>query len=753
MDMRVPAAPRSIALEVPMHEAWAAVFQCLPDAAFIIDGGDDEGAIQQLNHQAVLMFGYDRDELIGQSIDVLLPEHLRHRYAQHRVAHAAAPRSRQMGAGHELTGRRRDGSEFPIDVMLNTTVNGDAKTTIAIVRDLTLRVQLQDALDLSESRLRDSRARASHARAQQLIEARLRSVFRALADGVTVQTNTGAIVDANAAAESILGLTREQLLGRASLDPEWQSVRADGSPFPGIDHPSMVTLRTGLPLRNQIMGVQVPGRGLRWLTINSQPIANDGASSSVAVVTTFTDVTTIRGLEEQVATEAARIRLYLRNASDGVHIQDAAGRLIEVSDSFCRMLGYEAHELIGQLPSLWDARLSGQEFDTTLAALLGGTVSRFDTLHRRKDGSVFPVEVHVEDFEVDGHRYLFCSSRDMTERNRVEAALRSSENKSRLLFDAAVDASYLSTVEDGVILEVNDAWLSLFGYSRAEVIGSTLRQLGIDPDDVVRNGFGRRPESRAFAGFDVTFATRSGAPVIGRISSVEVSIEGKDHRLVTVRDVTLQRKLERAVLESATAEQQKLGHDLHDGLGQELTGISMMAVALSSTLRAQGLAAASEGDRISALLQKATQHCRAIAHGLSPLHYVGGNLREALAESIALVRESYRVDARLHYTQSAPLTLDVDALDNLYCIAKEAITNARRHGRCTLLSVRLEVGPHVVRLVVEDNGIGMTAVAVPSTGMGLKVMGFRADAIGAQLSIGPGARGGVRVAVECRQRA
>ena len=699
------------------------------------------------------MFGYDSDELIGQSIDVLLPEHLRHRHAQHRVAYVAAPRLRPMGAGRELTGRRRDGSEFPIDVMLNTTVNSAGKTTIAIVRDLTSRAQMRDALQLSESRLRDSRARASHARAQQLIEARLRSVFRALSDGVTVQTNTGAIVDANTAAERILGLTREQLLGRESLDPEWQSVRADGSPFPGIDHSSMVTLRTGLPLRNQIMGVQVPGRGLRWLTINSQPIANDGASSSVAVVTTFTDVTTFRGLEEQVATEAARIRVYLRNASDGVHIQDAAGRLIEVSDSFCRMLGYEASELIGQLPSLWDLRLAGEELDATLAALHDGTVNRFDTVHRRKDGSVFPVEVHVEDFEVDGHRYLFCSSRDMTERNRVETALRSSENKSRLLFDAAVDASYLSTVGDGVILEVNDAWVGLFGYSRTEVSCSTLRELGIDPDDVVRDGFGRSPETSACGGFDVILSTKSGASVIGRISSVEVSIEGQGHRLITVRDVTLQRKLERAVLESATAEQQKLGYDLHDGLGQELTGISMMAVALSSTLRAQGLAVASEGDRISALLQKATQHCRAIAHGLSPLHYVGGNLREALAESIALVRESYRIDARLDYTQFAPLTLDVDALDNLYCIAKEAIANARRHGRCTMLSVRVEVGPQVVRLAVEDNGVGLTAVPVSSTGMGLRVMGFRAEAIGAQLSIGPGEQGGVHVTVECRQRA
>lgn len=752
MNSTTASAPLAELSTPALLRAWMEIFQGMPDAALIIDAGDAEGRIRHLNRQACVMFGYDSAELLGQSIDMLLPEYARSRHAQHRHDYADSPHQRPMGMGLELVGRRRDGSEFALEVMLNTTLE-EAPITIAIVRDLSVRAQMMLALKTSQTRLLEVSEQVNAAEAARASEARLRSIFSSLADGVTVQTNTGEIVDANVSAETILGLSRDQLLGRASVDPEWHAIHEDGSPFPGDTHPAMVTLRTGRPVRNTIMGVQAPGRGLRWLNINAQPIANDGERSSVAVVTTFTDITTTRALESQVASESARNRVYLRSVSDGLHIQDSSGRLVEVSDSFCRMLGYEREELIGLHPSSWDAHLTGETLDAALVAVFAGTLKRFETLHRRKDGSVFPVEVHVECFELNGQKHLCCSARDMTERHRAEAALRASERKNRVLFDAAVYASALITASGLVILEVNDAWVNLLGYSREESIGRAVPDLGIAPDGAARQLAHSRLEAQGeLREHELNLTTKGGVVITCRVNAVRVTIDGHGYSLITLRDVTEQRWLERAVLESATAEQQKLGRDLHDGLGQELTGVSMMATALAMALGKAGHEAARNSETIAELLRKAVRHCRAIAHGLSPLRYVGGDLRRALEEAVTLQRDSYKVDARLECTQSSPLTLDTDALDNLYCIAQEAITNARRHGSCKALTIRLDIRPQSVRLAVEDDGVGLHGSTPVSTGMGLRVMAFRAEAIGALLSIGPRAEGGTVVTVECPQK-
>jgi PAS domain S-box-containing protein len=130
-------------------------------------------------------------------------------------------------------------------------------------------------------------------------------VFAAMAEGVVVQAASGAIVDSNAAAERILGLTRAQLEGRTSIDPLWRAVHEDGSPFPGSEHPSMVTLRTGQSVSGVVMGVHRPQGGLAWLGVSSEPLRDAPGAPPHAAVTTFTDITRLRETTE-VLREAMR---------------------------------------------------------------------------------------------------------------------------------------------------------------------------------------------------------------------------------------------------------------------------------------------------------------------------------------------------------------------------------------------------------------------------------------------------------------
>lgn len=103
-------------------------------------------------------------------------------------------------------------------------------------------------------------------------ETEFRSAVNALGEGIVLQDKDGVVVFCNPRAEEILGLSREQMTGRTSLDPLWRSVHEDGSPFPGDQHPAMITLRTGKPKRDVVMGVYKPDGTLTWILINTEPL-------------------------------------------------------------------------------------------------------------------------------------------------------------------------------------------------------------------------------------------------------------------------------------------------------------------------------------------------------------------------------------------------------------------------------------------------------------------------------------------------
>ncbi len=149
-----------------------------------------------------------------------------------------------------------------------------------------------------------------------------RSVVAVMADGVAVHDASGAIVECNAAAERILGLTRDQILGREPRDPRWRAVRPDGTPLPGDAHPAAVTLATGRPVTGVTMGVRTPDGGLRWIAASSVPMTGEDGP---AVVATFTDVTArVRAEEDQRALKG--LATLVASESEPRHVFDAIAR-------------------------------------------------------------------------------------------------------------------------------------------------------------------------------------------------------------------------------------------------------------------------------------------------------------------------------------------------------------------------------------------------------------------------------------------
>jgi PAS domain S-box-containing protein len=169
---------------------FEALFEAAPDAIVLVDR---DGRIVRVNQQVETIFGYNREELLGKPVEILLPTRFRGRHVGHRSLYYAKSRMRPMGAGLELYGRRRDGSEFPIDVMLSPLETDHGFVTIAAVRDITQQVQTEESLRQSE--------------------ARFRTIFEKGAMGISLLDLEGRVVTSNPALQEMLGYSEEELRG------------------------------------------------------------------------------------------------------------------------------------------------------------------------------------------------------------------------------------------------------------------------------------------------------------------------------------------------------------------------------------------------------------------------------------------------------------------------------------------------------------------------------------------------------------
>ncbi|QYG92969.1 EAL domain-containing protein [Iamia sp. SCSIO 61187] len=167
----------------------------------------------------------------------------------------------------------------------------------------------------------------------ELIEA----AFRATPNGVVIQDPFGVIVAANRAAEVILGLTADEMLGRTSHDQRWGTIHADGTPFPGESHPSMVALRTGEPVRGVVMGVYTPTAQLRWLRVDSTPLVIGEVVEGVA--TFFVDITEQRRAEDGRREAEDHLRIATHAGRVGVFEWDPAEETIWVDEEAARICG------------------------------------------------------------------------------------------------------------------------------------------------------------------------------------------------------------------------------------------------------------------------------------------------------------------------------------------------------------------------------------------------------------------------------
>jgi diguanylate cyclase (GGDEF)-like protein/PAS domain S-box-containing protein len=386
-------------------------------------------------------------------------------------------------------------------------------------------------------------------------EERYRSVISGLAEGVMLIAPDGQCLTANESAERILGLTRDELMGRKLRDPAWQTLHADGSPFQPNDYPAIRTLETGQPCREVLMGVRHGAGELRWITINTQPLCGPGESRPQAVVASFTDVTDRLAAESALRESEERFRTLVEHAPEAIVVLDPeTGCFADVNENATRLFGLPRAALLAlgpielSAPVQPDGRSAADAGASYIEAVLRGETPVFEWVHRDAEGRDIVCEVRLVRLR-SGERWLVRGSiLDITERKRIEAALRESEAKFAAVFRVCPESISISTLDDGVYVDVNDAHEQMFGYRREHVLGRSALDLGVWVDALERRGLVRRLEQhRIVQDFDASLRRADGEIRIARMSGGILELNGKRCLILVVRDVTRQKEQDEAL--------------------------------------------------------------------------------------------------------------------------------------------------------------------------------------------------------------
>ena len=340
-----------------------------------------------------------------------------------------------------------------------------------------------------------------------------------------------------------------------------------------------------------------------------------------------------------------------------------------------------------------------------------------------------------------------------------EARARDSEARAHAVLDTTVDG-IITIDERGSIQSFNPAAERIFGYRAAGVVGKNVSILMPEPyrqdhDSYVRSYLETGRRRVIGIGREVVGRRRDGSTFPMDLAVSEVVVPGL--RLFTgiVRDITARRALEREVVRGIEEERRRLGFELHDELGQELSGIRLLTRDLARRLDGDESEMAENAREIAGLIREADHKARTIARGLVLVNVDAEGLEVALRHMTERAERLFGIPIRLD-SEGTPSDVADTTATHVYRIAQEAVTNAARHAQPEQIIVHLTWTPTGVNLSVSDDGVGLSSATdgptlaapmrpVERRGLGIQTMFYRARLVGGALDISPSEAGGTAV--------
>jgi PAS domain S-box-containing protein len=336
---------------------------------------------------------------------------------------------------------------------------------------------------------------------------------------------------------------------------------------------------------------------------------------------------------------------------------------------------------------------------------------------------------------------------DITDLKRTEEALQEERNVVSAILHT-VGALVVVLDPQGRIVRFNRACEQVSGYSFAEVKEKYFWDLCLVPEEAERFKImveHLRVENSA-RNYETSWIARDGSQrLIAWSSTILPGDDGTPAYIIaTGIDITERKRLEKAILEISAEEQRRIGQDLHDGLGQHLTGIAFMSKVQEQKLAEKGLPEAAEAARIVGLVNDAINKTRELAHGLLPVISDAHGLMSALKRWAAEVEDLFNISCCLRMDEPV-LIHDANMSTHLYRIAQEAVNNAIKHGQAKHITISLFARNGDGTLKIENDGLRLPEPSTNESGMGMQIMNYRARMIGGSLKVESGAVRGITI--------
>ena len=632
---------------------------------------------------------------------------------------------------------------------------------------------------------------------------RYRAVVNASAQAILTINERGVIESANPATERIFDCDTEKLINQhiAVLVPELEI----GENEKWTQRLQSYLTQPGQPPREAI-GRRVDGTHFPIeLSLAKFKLAGQCHSTLICQ-----DITVRKRSEKALRDSRERLSRIVQTGVVGIAFGNSQGAIIEVNNAFCLLTGYTREELVEQGTS-WKS-LTAPEFAEAdrkaLAALReNGVYGPYEKEYIRKDGRRLPISVSaaVLPDRADEHVVFIV---DNSRRKRAEQELRALNaalestvvdrtRNVRLLQDVAVIANEAESVQEAfrtaveticrhagwpagraflhqsngassVFQQVGPWHWDLAAPSQEErsperliqrVISSG-RPARLDNLTEMANYFGPAVENPRQVKSAYAFPVKLGAKVWGVLeflvtpdtSPSNELLHAMTHLCTQLGRVIERRQLQQELIDAVWNQHSRFGQELHDSLGQELTGIRMMAETLRSKLGAKSLPEAEAAAQLTQFIQDAQDHTRQISKGLFPVDIFEHGLTAALAE-LADHTSAHAGDLQCKFVSDHSIQIGGNELaTHLFRIAQEAVNNAIKHSHARKIEISLCKVPPRLTLEISDDGIGISeADMVARRGMGLQIMRYRASAIGGLLSFHSDADRGtkVRCILEC----
>lgn len=300
---------------------------------------------------------------------------------------------------------------------------------------------LEDGSTLWHGIITDVTERKLAEEARLKSEEQYRTLFKTMTQGVVYQSANGEIISANPAAEKILGLSIDQMMGRTSIDPRWKAVDEKKNLLPGEKHPAMIALQTGKEVKNFTQGIFNPQKNeYVWILVNSIPQFKENEKKPYRVFSTFLDIT-----KQKIAgEEQSRLLNIIEQSRNEIFVFDEDSLRFEfVNQGALENLEFSLDEMKGMTPLNIKPEFTENQFREMLNPLKNGSKERlvFETLHQRKNGTTYPVEIYLQfQLQKSGEKNVFFAViNDITERKLAEEALRKSEERFKIAQDFSPD--------------------------------------------------------------------------------------------------------------------------------------------------------------------------------------------------------------------------------------------------------------------------------------------------------------------------